>query len=71
MHFDSWQDCIEYYKRWQDDRYKNPKENYYTFLVRIKYARTIEYVKELKRISLKRSEGSKPPTPDKIKKPSQ
>lgn len=65
MRFDTWQESIDYYKRWQDDRYKNPKENYYSFLMRIKYARTLEYIKTLKRISLKRDEGFAP-----IKKPS-
>ncbi len=58
MHFDTWQDCIEYYKRWQLDKYTNPEENYYKFLVRIKYAGTPEYIKTLKQINLTRSEGA-------------
>ncbi len=65
MWFDTWQESIEYYKRWQDANYTNPEENYYSFLVRIKYARTTDYIKTLKQISLKRSEGA--PLP--VKKP--
>ena len=65
MWFNTWQQSIEYYKRWQLENYTNPDENYYSFLVRIKYARTPDYIKTLKRISLKRSEGS--PLP--VKKP--
>ncbi len=65
MHFDTWQQSIEYYKRWQDDNYTNSKENYYSFLRRKKYARNAEYIKILKQISLKRAEGS-----PQIKKPS-
>ena len=57
MWFKTWQDCIEYYKRWQLDNYTNPKENYYSFLLRIRYARTPNYIKVLKHIKLTRSEG--------------
>ena len=74
MWFKTWQACIEYYKRWQNDNYTNPKENYYTFLLRIRYARHPDYIKTLKQISLKRSEGAPlPPKPKtlKTKKPPQ
>lgn len=57
MRFETWQKSVEYYKRWQNDNYTNPKENYYTFLHRKKYARNPEYIKTLKRISLKRNEA--------------
>jgi hypothetical protein len=67
MWFDTWQDCIAYYKRWQDDNYTNHEENYYHFLSRIRYARTPDYIRTLKHIKLSRSEGS----PIKTKKPSQ
>ncbi len=58
MWFDTWQQNIEYYKRWQDEKYTDHKENYYTFLVRINYSRSPDYIKTLKRISLKRNEGA-------------
>ncbi len=67
MWFDTWQECVQYYKRWQLDNYTNPEENYYKFLVRIKYAHTKEYIKTLKQINLTRSEGS--PLPVKAKTP--
>jgi len=67
MWFDSWQASVDYYKKWQDDKYVNTKENYYTFLSRIRYARTADYIKALKRISLKRAYGS----PIQTKKPPQ
>ncbi|MFP5042350.1 glucosaminidase domain-containing protein [Parasediminibacterium sp. JCM 36343] len=30
--FDSWQSCIDYYKRWQDKYYKDDSIEYYKFL---------------------------------------
>ncbi len=75
MHFGTWQESIQYYKRWQEANYTNPEETYYKFLVRIKYAGTPEYIKTLKRINLARSQGSplpvNQPTPQQTKKPSQ
>lgn len=38
LSFKSWRDCVDYYKQWQDKRYKDPNEDYYAFLVRVKYA---------------------------------
>ena len=58
MHFDSWQESVEYYKRWQNDNYTNPKENYYGFLLRVRYARTPDYVRVLKQIKLSRDVGA-------------
>jgi len=49
--FSSWQECARYYKKWQDKRYKDPTEDYYHFLVRIKYA-TPQYPEHLKQIKL-------------------
>ncbi len=54
LRFDNWKDCVDYYKRWQDRKYKDTTENYYDFLVRIKYA-TPEYPKYLKRVKLSKS----------------
>ncbi len=36
--FETWQDCVDYYKRWQDKHYTNDKEDYYHFLQRINYS---------------------------------
>ena len=51
--FDSDEECIEYYKKWQDKRYskwrkKNPKADYYHFLKSAGYATGDKYTKELK-----------------------
>lgn len=51
--FDSKEECIEYYKKWQDKRYpkwraKHPKGTYYDFLKAIKYAANPKYNAELK-----------------------
>ncbi|MFN5317503.1 MAG: glucosaminidase domain-containing protein [Bacteroidia bacterium] len=48
MTFNSWQESVEYYKKWQEKRYKDPNEDYYKFLVRVKYATSKEYVSKLK-----------------------
>lgn len=53
MKFDSDQECIEYYKKWQDKRYdkwrkKNPNGTYYDFLKAVKYATGDKYNNELK-----------------------
>ena len=61
MHFETWQDCIQYYKKWQDANYTNPKEDYYVFLKRIRYSRTETYVPTLMRIDLRRSGGAYSP----------
>lgn len=52
--FKSWKDCVDYYKTWQKKHYTNPQENYYQFLVRIKYAAP-EYPKHLKKINCVKS----------------
>jgi len=54
LKFNSWKDCVDYYKKWQIKYYKNPNENYYDFLLRIKYA-TSEYSNHLKKMKSKRS----------------
>ena|SRR5687767_6387378 len=53
MKFDSDEECIQYYKKWQDKRYpkwieKNPKGTYYDFLKFSNYATSPTYNKELK-----------------------
>ena len=51
----SWKDCVDYYKKWQDKYYTNDKEDYYKFLIRIKYASAKNYTSYLKRINYNRS----------------
>lgn len=51
--FESDEECIEYYKEWQDKRYdkwrkKYPKADYYHFLKYVKYATGDKYTGELK-----------------------
>ncbi|MCB0715097.1 MAG: glucosaminidase domain-containing protein [Chitinophagaceae bacterium] len=51
--FASKEDCIAYYKRWQDQRYpkwrkKFPKANYYHFLKYVHYATGDKYTREIK-----------------------
>jgi hypothetical protein len=49
LRFANWKESVQYYKRWQDKNYKNPEEDYYAFLVRIKYA-TPQYPTHLKKV---------------------
>ena len=51
--FENWQESVAYYKRWQDKRYR-PGEDYYSFLVRIRYAGR-DYPKHVKTISWTKS----------------
>jgi uncharacterized FlgJ-related protein len=53
MRFESWKKCVEYYKRWQKRHYKDPNEDYYAFLLRIKYANGETYNTALKNLILK------------------
>jgi flagellum-specific peptidoglycan hydrolase FlgJ len=50
LQFKNWKESVEYYKKWQDKYYTNPKEDYYKFLLRIKYATSV-YPAHLKKIS--------------------
>ena len=53
MRFKNWQESVDYYKGWQVKHYKNPKENYYNFLVRIKFAGAKQYKSHLLKIKYK------------------
>ena len=51
--FDSENECLKYYRKWQEKRYdkwkkKYPNEDYYHFLKYSKYATGDKYTKELK-----------------------
>lgn len=48
MTFDNWVESVEYYKRWQDKKYKGG--NYYTFLQNVGYAKDSLYIQKLKSI---------------------
>lgn len=45
LSFDSWRECCDYYKRWQDKYYRGG--DYYEFLMRIGYAEDEEYITKL------------------------
>lgn len=53
--YKDWKACVDYYKEWQDKRYKDPNQDYYTFLNKINYSgyNTYDYAKELKRIKIR------------------
>lgn len=51
LKFDTWQESVAYYKRWQEKRYKGG--DYYQFLIDVGYAADGEaYVEHLKSLSL-------------------
>lgn len=52
MSFDSWKACVDYYKNWQLRKYTNPDEDYYKFLIRIKYATSQKYISSLKSLKI-------------------
>jgi hypothetical protein len=53
IRFKNWKASVDFYKQWQVKRYKNPKENYYDFLVRIKFAGSKKYKSHLLKIKYK------------------
>ncbi len=53
MDFKSWQECINYYKGWQLRKYTREGEDYYDFLIRIKYAQSKKYIESLKSLNVK------------------
>lgn len=52
--FETWQDCIDYMKKWQDKHWGkyniNGDKDYYSFLVHKKYAEDKNYILRLKKI---------------------
>jgi len=48
--YDNWQDCVKYYKRWQDRHYKGG--DYYVFLKKVGFATDPMYVKRLKALTV-------------------
>ena len=54
IRFKSWKACVDYYKDWQLKYYIDDKEDYYHFLIRMKYAKhPLAYIKTLKRVRIK------------------
>jgi len=53
--FKTWKESVVYYKNWQEKRYTNMNEDYYTFLVRIKYATASGYTAYLKKIKFNKN----------------
>jgi hypothetical protein len=38
LRFSNWKESVDYYEKWQAKYYTNPSENYFDFLVRIRYS---------------------------------
>ena len=53
MNFKNWKECVDYYKSWQLRQYTREGEDYYAFLVRIKYAQSKKYIGCLKSLNVK------------------
>ncbi len=53
IRFNKWQESVDYYKTWQLNHYTNMDEDYYQFLIRVRYASSNDYIKTLKRIRIK------------------
>jgi hypothetical protein len=49
LSFPSWQKSVDYYQNWQKTHYLDPKEDYYQFLVRMKFSNS-NYPAHLKSI---------------------
>lgn len=55
--FKTWQECVDYYKRWQDRHYTDSTEDYYHFLQRINYSgyKNFNYALQLKKVRIQAS----------------
>jgi hypothetical protein len=49
LSFSTWQESVDYYQNWQKTHYLDPKEDYYQFLVRMKFSNS-NYPAHLKSI---------------------
>ena len=54
--FDTWEDCIDMMKEWQNKHWvvykeKHQSNDYYKFLLHKRYAEDVDYIKKLKQIS--------------------
>ena len=50
LKFATWKESVDYYEKWQSTYYLNPAEDYYEFLVRIKYSNS-RYPAHLKSVN--------------------
>jgi uncharacterized FlgJ-related protein len=55
--YPTWQNCVDYYKKWQDRHYTDTTEEYYHFLQRINYSgyKEFNYAKQLKKVKIQAS----------------
>ena len=53
MSFTNWNECVDYYKSWQLRQYTREGEDYYAFLIRVKYAQSKKYIECLKSLNVK------------------
>ncbi len=63
LHFDSWQESVIYYKKWQSKYFTDDTEDYYDFLVRVRYAKS-GYTRNLKKLKIDRYCNSSQPEQD-------
>jgi hypothetical protein len=54
LRFSSWQESVDYYEKWQQTYYLDPKEDYYNFLLRINYSNS-RYPGHLKSLTYSKS----------------
>lgn len=52
LNFPNWKSSVDFYKNWQSRYYLDNSEDYYDFLLRIKYASAKKYVEYLKKIDI-------------------
>jgi len=55
--YKDWKACVDYYKVWQDKRYKDTNQDYYTFLQKINYVGNsrFNYAGEVRKIKIRDS----------------
>lgn len=53
MHFNTWVDCIKYYKKWQTKLHVEKYNDYYAFLVHVKFALGESYNNALRTLNIK------------------
>ncbi len=52
LNFPNWKSSVDFYKNWQSRYYLDNSEDYYDFLLRVKYASAKKYVEYLKKIDI-------------------
>ena len=54
LRFSNWKESVDYYEKWQQTNYLDPNEDYYNFLLRIKYSNS-RYPGHLKSLTYSKS----------------